>query len=87
MNNYTATVIKTGNSIALRVPKEYAQTAKLHVGEKVILPLPTKTTKQNRAKIEQIINKLQSLNAYSTIKDPVAWQQAQRTDRPLPRRK
>ena len=87
MNNYTATVIKTGNSIALRVPKAYATSAKLSVGEKVLLPLPAKLRKQNRSKIEQIIGKLQSVNAYSTIDDPIRWQREQRADRQLPVRK
>ena len=86
MNSYKATVIKTGNSIALRVPKEYAQAAKLTVGDKVSLPLPSHQRSQNRSKIDSIINKLQSMHAYSTIDDPVAWQRTIRNDRQLPNR-
>lgn len=86
MNNYTATVIKTGNSLALRIPKEYAQEANLIPGEKVTLPLPTKQKQQNRAKIKHLIKKLQEVHAYSTITNPVAWQQEIRSDRKLPGR-
>lgn len=86
MNKYTATVIKTGNSIALRVPKQYAQDAKLSLGEKVELSLPNKIVKQDRAAIGRIIEELQAMNAYSSIKDPVQWQREIRKDRPLPGR-
>ena len=55
MSIYTATVIKTGNSLALRIPKEYAQAAKLIPGEKVTLPLPTKQKKQNRVKLSNLL--------------------------------
>lgn len=86
MNTYNATVIKTGNSIALRVPKEYATEAHLVPGDKVLLPLPSKKKKQDRAKIARIIAKLQELHAYGDIKDPVAWQRKLRADRKLPGR-
>ena len=86
MNRYTATVIKTGNSVALRVPKQYAQDANLTVGEKVELPLPLKYKKQDSAKIQYLIGKLQDINAFSSIKDPSAWQREIRKDRPLPGR-
>lgn len=86
MNTYNATVIKTGNSIALRVPKEYATKAHLTPGDKVLLPLPSKKKEQDRAKIVRIIAKLQELHAYSDIKDPVAWQRELRVDRKLPGR-
>jgi antitoxin component of MazEF toxin-antitoxin module len=86
MNTYTATVIKTGNSVALRVPKRYAQDAQLVPGEKVNLPLPTKQRQQDRAKIVRLIGKLQEMKAYGNIKDPVAWQREMRQDRNLPGR-
>lgn len=86
MGIYTATVIKTGNSLALRIPKEYALEAQLVPGEKVTLPLPTKQKLQNRAKIKQLINKLQQLHAYEQIADPVQWQREVRKDRKLPGR-
>jgi antitoxin component of MazEF toxin-antitoxin module len=86
MNTYKATVIKTGNSMALRVPKEYATEAQLTPGDKVLLPLPSKQKKQDRAKIARIVAKLKELNAYSEIKDPVAWQRELREDRKLPGR-
>jgi antitoxin component of MazEF toxin-antitoxin module len=86
MNTYNATVIKTGNSIALRVPKEYAIEAHLTPGDKVLLPLPSKQKKQDRAKIARIVAKLQELHAYGDIKDPVAWQRELRVDRKLPGR-
>lgn len=37
MNRYTATVIKTGNSYALRVPKKYVEDARLELGQKAII--------------------------------------------------
>ena len=86
MNSHIATVIKTGNSIALRVPKQYAQEANLVPGDKVRLSLPTKVKKQDRTKINQLIKRLQEINAYSTIKDPVEWQREIRQDRPLLRK-
>jgi len=86
MSKYTATVIKTGNSIALRVPKEYAQDAHLVLGDKVLLSLPTIQKRQDRAKIERIIAKMQEMGAYGSIKDPVAWQKEVRKDRDLPGR-
>ncbi len=86
MNIYTATVIKTGNSVALRVPKQYADAAKLTPGDKVSLSLPVKQKEQDHAKIKRLIAKLQTLNAYDTIANPVSWQKDIRQDRSLPGR-
>jgi antitoxin component of MazEF toxin-antitoxin module len=86
MSIYTVTVIKTGNSIALRVPKEYAQDAHLALGDKVLLPLPTIQKRQDRAKIERIVAKMQEISAYGSIKDPITWQKEVRKDRNLPGR-
>lgn len=86
MSIYTVTVIKTGNSIALRVPKEYAQDAHLTLGDKVLLPLPTIQKRQDRAKIERIVAKMQDISAYGSIKDPLEWQKELRKDRSLPGR-
>jgi antitoxin component of MazEF toxin-antitoxin module len=87
MNRYTATVIKTGNSLALRIPKQYADDAKLVPGDKVTLPLVTKQRVQDTAKLKEIMRELQAMNAFSSIKDPVAWQREMRSlDRPLPGR-
>jgi antitoxin component of MazEF toxin-antitoxin module len=87
MSSYTATVIQTGNSIALRVPKQYAVDAKLSPGQKVTLRLPTKQKQQDHAKIKRLIKNLQQITAYASVADPVAWQQELRQDRPLPGRK
>ena len=88
MNKYTATVIKTGNSYALRVPKKYVEDAELVLGQKIQVgnPLPD-TQSQNREAIQRAIKNLQRVHAYSDIKDPVAWQREIRKDRPLPVRK
>jgi antitoxin component of MazEF toxin-antitoxin module len=83
MSIYEATVIKTGNSIALRVPKRYAQDADITPGDKVNLKLPQKHRYQNHLKIQQIITKLQAVNGYKSIADPVKWQKEIRTDRKL----
>ncbi|HEY1835387.1 MAG TPA: hypothetical protein VGG13_01035 [Candidatus Saccharimonadales bacterium] len=92
MSNYTVTVIKTGNSYALRVPKKYVEDAHLKLGDKVGIPLAQKYKKQDHAKIQQIIKDLQAATAAAAprglagIKDPVAWQREIRKDRPLPGR-
>ncbi len=86
MNNYIATVIKTGNSYALRVPKKYFEDAQLELGRKVSLALPLTSTKQDRQRIQDILVRLQETKVYHEIKDPVAWQRSIRQDRPLPGR-
>ncbi len=86
MDNYIATVIKTGNSYALRVPKKYVEDGHLKLGQKAAISLPTQQPRQNRAKIQEIILKLQATDAYKDIKDPVAWQRGIRQDHSLPGR-
>ena len=82
MSKYTATVIKTGNSYALRVPKRYVEDAELVLGQKIQVgnPLPD-TQSQDREAIKHAIRNLQKVHAYSDIKDPVAWQREIRKDR------
>ena len=88
MSKYTATVIKTGNSYALRVPKKYIEDAALELGQKIQVsdPLPN-TLPQDSKAIQRAIRNLQKVHAYSDIQDPVAWQREIRKDRPLPGRK
>jgi antitoxin component of MazEF toxin-antitoxin module len=86
MDKYTATVIKTGNSYALRVPKRYVEDAQLKSGQKTIIALPIPEPKQNRGRIQEVIRQLQDIGAYRDIKDPAAWQREIRKDRPLPGR-
>jgi antitoxin component of MazEF toxin-antitoxin module len=86
MNKYTVTVIKTGNSYALRVPKRYVEDAQLKSGQKTTIALPIPEPKQNRERIQEAIRKLQEIGAYNDIKDPIAWQREIRKDRPLPGR-
>jgi len=87
MNSYEATVIKTGNSYALRVPKRYADENDFKVGEKVSLPAISRPAKkQDRAAILKAFEELSGMNAFKSIKDPVAWQREIRKDRPLPGR-
>lgn len=87
MSNYMATVIKTGNSYALRVPKQYVEQAKLVLGQKVQIGAPSTIPKPHDPQaMKQAIKNLQQIGAYRTIKDPVAWQREIRTDRPLPGR-
>lgn len=87
MNKYTVTVIKTGNSYALRVPKKYVEDADLVLGQKIQVgdPLPD-TQHQDRKAIQRAIRNLQKVHAFSDIKDPGAWQREIRKDRPLPGR-
>jgi len=86
MNTYTATVIKTGNSYALRVPKKYVEDAQLKSGQKTVIALPIPEPKQDRGRIQEAIRQLQEIGAYSDIEDPVAWQRKIRKDRSLPGR-
>jgi antitoxin component of MazEF toxin-antitoxin module len=86
MNSYIVTVIKTGNSYALRVPKKYVQDAQLTLGQKTAIQLPVPEPKQNRTRIQELLRQLQAIGAYKSIKDPVAWQQEIRKDRSLPGR-
>lgn len=87
MNKYKATVIKTGNSYALRVPKAYIENAQLQLGQKVQVEQPIHEAKKSDPQaIKQAIKKLQQTNAYKGVRDPVAWQRKTRQDRPLPGR-
>lgn len=86
MNNYIATVIKTGNSYALRVPKSYVLDARLRLGDKAQIELPIPSKKQDRAKVQKLLEQLQnieSLGGLSSITDPVRWQREIRRDKPL----
>ena len=82
MNKYIATVIRTGNSYALRVPKSYVDNYELILGQKIVVgnPLPN-IQSQDREAIKLAIRNLQKVHAYSDIKDPVAWQREIRKDR------
>jgi hypothetical protein len=87
MSNYTATIIKTGNSYALRVPKSYVENAKLELGQKVQISAPIALPKEyDPEAVKKAVRNLQSVGAFHTIKDPVAWQRKIRKDRPLPGR-
>jgi hypothetical protein len=87
MSNYTATIIKTGNSYALRVPKSYIENAKLKLGQKVQISAPvTLAEDYNPEAVKRAVRNLQVIGAFRTIKDPVAWQREIRKDRPLPGR-
>jgi antitoxin component of MazEF toxin-antitoxin module len=86
MSKYIATVIKTGNSYALRVPKKYVEDARLELGQKTTIQLPVPEVKQDRNRIQRLLTQLQDIAAYSNIKDPTAWQRDIRQDRALPGR-
>ena len=88
MSDYTATVIKSGNSYALRIPKALKDGEGLTIGDKVNIGSISKRKKQDHKKIQEILTQLQKLEAFKEIKDPVAWQREIRKewDRPLPGR-
>lgn len=86
MSSYTVTVIKTGNSYALRVPKKYVEDAQLKLGQKAEIQLPMPVVTQDIKEIRRLFKQLANMNAFSEIKDPVAWQREIRKDRPLPGR-
>lgn len=86
MSNYIATVIKTGNSYALRIPKKYVEDAQLELGQKATIQLPTPQPKQNYKRVQSLLQQLQDIGSYKDIKDPDTWQREIRKDRPLPGR-
>ena len=80
MNTSTATVIKPGNSYALRVPKSYAERNKLRPGAKVILQDPQVlegTLADLQASIK-ISRKKGSIGVWDRITNPSEWQRAER---------
>lgn len=80
MKHYTATVIKTGNSYALRVPKEYVDRNRLRPGTKVQLPDPERTgsTLEDLNTVLQAAAGDTKIAAWDSLPDPVAWQRAER---------
>ncbi|MBI2589150.1 hypothetical protein HYW35_03030 [Candidatus Saccharibacteria bacterium] len=81
MSKYTATVIKTGNSYALRVPKAYVDAKNLKLGQKVGLPNNPALRAGNVARAMQNLQKLaDDRGAMKSITDPVAWQRAIRDE-------
>lgn len=90
MSTYTTTVIKTGNSYALRVPKQYIEDAQLKAGDKTAINLPVKSSLHDPRKLQETLAKLQTVSrggqGLANIPDPVAWQRELRQDRTLPGR-
>jgi antitoxin component of MazEF toxin-antitoxin module len=87
MSKYTATIIKTGNSYALRVPKAYIEDGSLVLGQKVELPEPALVAAAyDPEAVRRAIRQLREARAYASIADPVAWQREIRQDRSLPSR-
>lgn len=81
MRNYIATVIKSGNSYALRVPKEYVDSNNLKLGQKVKLANDPSIKKGNVAQAMQALQKLaDTKGSMKSISDPVAWQAALRDE-------
>ncbi len=80
MATSTATVIKTGNSYALRVPKSYAERNNLRPGAKVILSDPQisgGTLADLQTTIQSSRNKSR-VNYWDKITDPSVWQRIER---------
>lgn len=81
MSNYKGTVIKSGNSYALRVPKTYVNEAKLKLGQKVRLLDNPGLREGNVAAAMQKLQKLaDEQGSMKSITDPVAWQRAMRDE-------
>ncbi len=83
MATSTATVIKTGNSYALRVPKVYAERNGLIPGTKVTLPDP-QISGGTLADLQAIIRTSNSnskgrINSWDKITDPTEWQRTERS--------
>lgn len=80
MNTATATVIKTGNSYALRVPKFYAERNNLRPGAKVVLQDPQisgGTLADLQASI-RASRKKGGIGAWDKITNPSEWQRDER---------
>jgi hypothetical protein len=84
MSSYSATVIQTGGSFGLRLPKKYIDEHKLRLGEKVIIGSPQTATRSNAKRIIALFQSLNTIHAFQSIPDPIAWQRQQRRDRKLP---
>lgn len=81
MTTYTATVIKSGNSYALRIPKAYADRKQLRVGQKV--NLTEDSLVEPRGNVAQLMKKFQEESKTRGdigIPDPRAWQREIRKD-------
>ncbi|HET9174230.1 MAG TPA: AbrB/MazE/SpoVT family DNA-binding domain-containing protein [Candidatus Saccharimonadales bacterium] len=82
MKTSIATVIKTGNSYALRVPKAYAERNNLRPGAKVLLPDP-QTAGATLADLQASIKTSRSnsaVAAWDKIAHPSEWQVAERNN-------
>lgn len=82
MNTSTATVIKTGNSYALRVPKSYAERNNLQLGAKVTLQDPQAlagTLADLQASIKAS-HKKGGIGVWDKITNPSEWQRAERNN-------
>ncbi|HET9098458.1 MAG TPA: AbrB/MazE/SpoVT family DNA-binding domain-containing protein [Candidatus Saccharimonadales bacterium] len=80
MKTSTATVFKTGNSYALRVPKAYAERNNLRPGAKVILPDPQVSggTLADLNAIIKVSRNKNKVTAWDKIADPSEWQRTER---------
>ncbi len=81
MTTSVATVIKTGNSYALRVPKAYAERNGLRPGAKIILPDP-QISGGTLADLQVAIKTSHSkgrVNTWDKIADPTEWQRTERS--------
>lgn len=82
MNSSIATVIKTGNSYALRVPKAYAERNNLRPGAKVILP-DTQSAGGTLADLQASIKVSRNKNSvvvWDSISNPSEWQSNERNN-------
>ncbi|QQR52896.1 hypothetical protein IPG36_02165 [bacterium] len=68
MSEYTVTVIKTGNSYALRVPKAYVVDGGLALGQKVEVSLPKNDQVRIINKIVQPLNK-----PFKSCRNRILW--------------
>lgn len=83
----TGTIFKSGNSYAVRIPKNQITLHNLSAGDEVDVSLAKKIQEFDSKKFIKAVQDLQaSGGAYHDIKDPVAWQREIRKDRPLPGR-
>jgi antitoxin component of MazEF toxin-antitoxin module len=81
MSDYIGTVIKAGNSYAVRVPKAYLTNSKLKVGQKVQLAKDPTSGKGNVAGAVAQLQKLaDERGSMKSIRDAANWQTAIRDE-------
>jgi hypothetical protein len=75
MRKYKGTIFMSGNSYAIRLPKDYVEANNLHVGQVIALPDALSPAYGNAAEAMRLMQELVDREGdIQSIPDPVAWQ-------------